>query len=260
MRFFAPVAFLGLLLCSPAFAVATSGGALGFDTAGSGATDREQLACTAECTTQCSYFAQFYAISAGGGSVGRVWYKIHSTRTDNFSFDSASTVMYYAKGWSTSTSNYAKWQVPAPTLGAWHDVIVTYDATSTSNTPSIYIDGVSKTVTTIQAPSGSLVTGTGPYYVGNNDTSGNPWDGGIARVAMWQSKILSAQEVSALHNGAYPGDIERATSSCFYDNAGGTNIGDSSHLNLGAATITNTLPFKGPQLRQPFPFSQMSGD
>lgn len=50
-------------------------------------------------------------------------------------------------GWSGSTNLVS---------GVWYHIVVTYDGSSTSNKPQIYINGVADTITTTTAPSGTL--------------------------------------------------------------------------------------------------------
>ena len=52
--------------------------------------------------------------------------------------------------WTTPTGSLA--------INAWHHVAVTYDRSSSSNVPTMYIDGVSQTVTVTQAASGTVTS------------------------------------------------------------------------------------------------------
>ena len=67
-------------------------------------------------------------------------------------------------GWSGSTNLSS---------GVWYHVVVTYDGSSTSNKPQIYINGVPDTITTSTAASGTLSNdGTLPLVLAHYNTGG----------------------------------------------------------------------------------------
>jgi hypothetical protein len=106
--------------------------------------------------------------------------------------------------WSTSTSNVGQWNFTAPGLGAWHHVLITYNATSTANVPIVYVDGVSQSLSQTIAPSGVITTLTGNWYLGNREDSARIFDGMLAHFAVWNGVILTPAEALMLYSGANP--------------------------------------------------------
>ena len=123
---------------------------------------------------------------------------------DNFeagSLGGGSNLYVYERARSSSPGN---WSCTAPSADAWHHVLVTYDSSSTTNDPAIYIDGVAQTVTENSTPAGTVVDNTSGYVIGNRgNDSARTWDGYLAEFATWD-RILSAEEIAALANGISP--------------------------------------------------------
>ena len=59
----------------------------------------------------------------------------------------------------TSTGGWGWWNTPANsvTLNAWHHVVVNYDKGSTSNVPTIFLDGNPVAIVVMNTPGMSLV-------------------------------------------------------------------------------------------------------
>ncbi|HLJ05356.1 MAG TPA: LamG-like jellyroll fold domain-containing protein, partial [Acetobacteraceae bacterium] len=101
------------------------------------------------------------------------------------------------------------WTFPGNGAGVWQHIAVTYDNSSTSNTPVAYVNGVAQTVTRTQVPTGTGGTASNPLIVGAVNQSGTQtWDGQIAQEAFWNGIILGAAEVSDLANGAPPSSVQ----------------------------------------------------
>jgi len=89
--------------------------------------------------------------------------------------------------------------VPADT---WTNVIITYDSSSTSNSPNIFINGSNVATHTIAIPEGDLKEIDGdPGYLGGVNFGGSPlnWFGLLADVAIWDT-VLSQSDVAAIYN------------------------------------------------------------
>jgi len=116
--------------------------------------------------------------------------------------------MEFDDGWgyvfvATQNSADGKWSIAKPTTGAWHHICITYDGSSTTNNPLIYLDGVSQAVTTRSTPSGTLLLPDGTVTIGRATGGGQEFDGRLAEFAMW-NRILTAGEVAALGKGFAP--------------------------------------------------------
>ena len=105
--------------------------------------------------------------------------------------------------WSSGIKSYRI--VDPISLNQWTHVAVTYDATSSTNLPVIYINGVSVSFTGAAPGLGTFsgITSTGGTpercTIGNNSNAGKTFDGQIADVAVWNS-ILSANEIRSIYS------------------------------------------------------------
>ena len=89
----------------------------------------------------------------------------------------------------------------ALSLKAWYHIAVTYDMTSASYDPILYINGVVVAWTTTPSPSGTTpqVT-TNPCYIGNSDAVAvAAWNGYLDEAAIW-NKILSPEDITKIYN------------------------------------------------------------
>jgi len=81
---------------------------------------------------------------------------------------------------------------------------VTYDSDLNSNTPIIYVDGSSQTITEITGPDGTRSDDdSDTLFLGNRSDSSRTYDGEQANYVMWDT-ILSATEIGALSRGVSP--------------------------------------------------------
>jgi hypothetical protein len=67
----------------------------------------------------------------------------------------------FSHAWSGGS---AAWTVTAPSENAWHHIVQTYNGSSASNNPIVYVDGQSVAVTVQSAPSGTLSSDSGTLY------------------------------------------------------------------------------------------------
>jgi hypothetical protein len=101
-----------------------------------------------------------------------------------------------------TSSGYGNWTTPSGsiTLNAWNYVVVTYDSSSTSNNPSIYINGVNQTVTEQRSPSNNFQSDA--LYnlsIGNRPGRGYTFDGTIDEIRALNS-ILSPDWITTEYN------------------------------------------------------------
>jgi hypothetical protein len=96
---------------------------------------------------------------------------------------------------AVTTVDWPTWTVAAPSLNTWVHVVVTWASPLT--TPTIYVNSVSQSVTTVGAPTGTFLPGTSALILGNA-VSSLPWDGQLAE-CFWYNRILTANEVRAVY-------------------------------------------------------------
>jgi len=88
-------------------------------------------------------------------------------------------------------------------LTTWYHVAITYNNSSTTNNPQIYINGISQSINEISTPNGALPTETGSIVIGNTYTETENYtynfDGIIQDVRVY-NRILSTNEIETLAN------------------------------------------------------------
>jgi hypothetical protein len=89
------------------------------------------------------------------------------------------------------------WYWDKPTYKTWVNVIVTLDATLTTNIPVAYYNAVSQTVSTFTAPTGTVANVNATQILGNRAAGDRVWNGIIAEFAVW-NRILTSDEITAL--------------------------------------------------------------
>lgn len=163
-----------------------------------------------------------------------------SGASDNISF-----VRHFA-------TNPGRWRTPADSLpaGTWSHVVVTHDGTT--NAPTIYVNGVSQALTTVQTPSGSLTSdASNDLIIGNVSDASDPFDGKIDEVRVY-NRALSATEIESLYRLGQPDKVNTSVSQpqgtgrldsglAGYwplDDGSGTNANDAS-TNNNDGTLTN---------------------
>jgi hypothetical protein len=180
---------LSLALLLAGLAHATSSG---FGANGAGASDQLSTGYTTHGTLR-TYAGWAYQTDQGGGQNGRVFDKRTGADAQVELFHSTDFVVEwcYERDWTTP----GIWCITPPSQNAWHHWAVTYDAGSTSNVPSLYIDGILQSLSSSSQPTGTLQTNTSSYVVGNraNDQA-RAWDGYHAEFAIW-NRLLSVSEV-----------------------------------------------------------------
>ena len=133
----------------------------------------------------------------GGNAFGRVFDKRASSggQTEVINNDTGSGNYAFSHQW---TSGQARWDFARPAANEWHHVLVTYNNGATTNNPIIYVDGVSVTVTQFTAdPTGSPVTTTDAFEIGNTSVADRFWDGQLCDFAIW-NRILTAKEATSI--------------------------------------------------------------
>jgi hypothetical protein len=147
-------------------------------------------------TEKMTLSAWIRPISDGEGSFGRV-IDFGNQDVAVFIGTSGGTVRaYYSAKFTGGTGT---WRTDTPiTLSEWTHVAVTFDATSASNNPVIYINGVASALTETSTPSGDYdgIT-TDTCHIGNNTGGSRTFDGQLADIAVWNS-ILPTADVHAI--------------------------------------------------------------
>lgn len=150
----------------------------------------------------------FYAtkLNAGGGGYGNIL-RIHDGTTasgvvfgtDDPSNNESGWGMIFVQRHTTTSGN---WSMPYPTPALVpHLYIITYDNSSTSNDPVMYLDGVQQSLIERVTPAGTPDYKDAKIYIGNIDQTGNvqtrTWGGDIYTTRIW-NRILTPTEIKLL--------------------------------------------------------------
>jgi len=132
--------------------------------------------------------AWVYPRTAGENSLGRILQKNYvSSGGFCASIDSNNKLIFQ----QIFSGSGATWKTNNNTLplNRWTHIAITYDRTSTSNDPVMYIDGIPQTVFETVAPSGTI-TNEGAHvdlFIGNDQPAGTDrtWDGVIDNIKIY---------------------------------------------------------------------------
>jgi uncharacterized delta-60 repeat protein len=170
--------------------------------------------------------AWIYPEGWGEGSLGRVIDKRQG---------GAQVLLLYL--WSTGQlafermfdGNDGKWQTPAGTiaLDTWQHIVVTYDESDPANDPSIYINGQLQTLNESSTPSGTAITNTDDYLVGNRGTGDRTFDGIIDELKIY-NRILTPQEINDRFLGKQEPTRNGLVLEYLMDEGSGNSLSDSS--------------------------------
>lgn len=126
-----------------------------------------------------------------------------------------------------------RWRIPSDAFvtGTWTHVAVSYDLSSVSNDPVIYLNGVAQTLTEEQTPSGLLLSAVGTHFVvGSNGSYANSIDGMLKDVRVY-NRVLSASEVATLYNNGVMDTSLVTNGMVFQGLCINSDLGDKSTLN-----------------------------
>jgi hypothetical protein len=81
--------------------------------------------------------------------------------------------------------------------GSWYHVAATYDRSSFTNVPTLYVNGVQTPSTTITGPSGTQPSYGGTGYIGNKSGLSRAWKGVIDDLRIY-NRLLTSAEIKTL--------------------------------------------------------------
>lgn len=120
----------------------------------------------------------------------------------NFRFDGSANnnALDFA---TTTTANGStvdgEWLAPPDSIGTgvWYHVAVSYDKSSPTNVPALYVNGVKVNVTKLTSPSVTPPSSAGTTYIGNRLDLTRDWDGLIDDLRIY-NRLLNDAEVQSL--------------------------------------------------------------
>lgn len=212
-------------------------------TCGSGTTDK--ISATITWPSKFSFFTWFYANSWTNNLAPRLWdVEIGGTFANSLSASTTGTVMQLS---STFSVTNGLWYMAVPATNRWHNIGITYDGSSTSNVPVVYMDGSPLSVTTTTTPSGTITTGAAVLSLGNRQTDSlRNFDGKMAHASFWTGVNLTANELIALSNGTSPLNIRPDKLMVYTPLYGANSEAKDWSPNHLTVTTTGTLGTSGP--------------
>ena len=144
-----------------------------------------------------------------------------------------------------TTSGIWTTDVNVPALGAWSHIVLTYNKSSTTNDPIIYVNGAPVTVTEFTTPVGAALSEYGNSFdVGNNSQLSSPYGGSLNGKLFdprMYNRILSAAEVTTLYNAGVPDETLVTDGLVFQGLAVYADQGDDASLAGTVLTSTDRL-------------------
>jgi hypothetical protein len=197
--------------------------------------------------TQTTIEAWIYPEGWGENSLGRVIDKREA---------GAQVLLLYM--WNTGQLAFERmfdgtdgqWQTQAGTiaLNTWQHIAVTYDDSDPANKPSIYINGQLQTLNESSTPSGTAVTNTDDYLVGNRGAGDRTFDGIIDELRIY-SRILTSEEINDSYAGKREPSREGLVIEYLMDDGSGTTVTDSSGNGRDGDMSANPATWGRPRAR-----------
>ena len=175
------------------------------------------------------------------------------TASNNFNIAFTSTAISFNTPNATTNGG---WTIVPPSVGQWHLFVATYDGSNNANNPTIYLDGISQTVTTATAPVGAFVQPfSSGVVIGNNASSGGVrcWNGSIQEFPVWDV-VLSGANVTSLWNASLGIDATKVVPASlrgYWKLNGLSPEPDYSVNNNNPGTVTGTTVLASPYPAQP---------
>ena len=138
----------------------------------------------------------FGGIASKGATTGGWFFIIRGTRQ---------SLEYYQS--FLNASDFGQWRtaLSSISIGVWTHVGVTYLSANSSNVPTLYINGVSGTVTVVASPGGAKDSdSTMNLYLGIDTIDAGSFRGVISEVAVWNS-ILTPEEMRSIYSSRIKG-------------------------------------------------------
>ena len=126
--------------------------------------------------------------SSSGGSTANTWWI----------YNDEGNVTFIMQG--TTVSSYKHVYMSAPSNSAWHHIAAVFDASTATGTITVYVDGVSQSLTTsLDTKDGTSNFAAEPLYImARNGTAGTFWTGYMDDVRVYAS-ALSAGQIGAVY-------------------------------------------------------------
>lgn len=160
----------------------------------SGSSSKLTTQFTAHSTLR-SYEVFLKRTGGGGSNLGRIFDKRTASAQVELWF--YNNPFEYDRVWAGGQGTW-KWADPVG-LNVWQHLVLTYDASATTNDPLFYVNAIPQALSSDSNPaSGPITNNADPYVIGNrgNDNA-RGWDGPMAYFRIY-NKILTPNEIKQL--------------------------------------------------------------
>lgn len=128
-------------------------------------------------------------------SLGRIVSKIGTGGWVFYFRSTSNSLSFFYNFFDFFSNDYREDSTSTPATNEWHNYAVTFDADSSSNRASFFLDGASYASTTGLTPGGNRVSDVGDdFVIGNTAAANGHMPGDLAYVQAWD-RILSAEEI-----------------------------------------------------------------
>lgn len=144
------------------------------------------------------------AVTPPGGGVSDIFVKFSAAQAKGFSMyvSSANKVGVFMTSGGLDTLQV---ETTAGIDGAPHQLLVTYSGNSAASGVTIYVDGVSQALTTLDTPITATMINSANFAVGCRDTGvGSPFKGVLFQTAAWGAELTAAQVLETYAGGVPP--------------------------------------------------------
>lgn len=190
-------------------------------TVGVASTDRIQTTLSTH-PVQRTWILRNVRTGTGGGNLGR-FFDVSAV----FLLDDNSTSRYQFGRAASSVNGF--WQIAFPANGVPGVVAVSYDETTgLSAVPSMYLDGIKRTLLAATQPTGTLTAKTGSFVVGNSSAGNRNYNGRLSDFLVFDS-ILSDGEIAELADPSRVWEDQRIWVPVSAGGAVSLTVADASH-------------------------------
>jgi arylsulfatase A-like enzyme/chitodextrinase len=178
-------------------------------------------------------------------SAGNQWERIFQKTLDfELIFESVNNKIVFGQRFS---SNWGYWRTVDNVIpdNAWSHIALTYDRTSTSNDPVIYINGVQQTLTETSIPSGNLATSSNTLTMGGMPSPNHTVNGILDELKFYEVVLTNSEVLVDFNSGGGSNDTIPPTVS-ISSLATGSIV---SHQMILAADATDNAGLAGVQFK-----------
>jgi hypothetical protein len=145
----------------------------------------------------------------------------------------------FIQDWSLTDG---QWQTPTSSLSSnqTHSVAIVYSSSATGNDPTIYIDGVSQTLTEVTSPSGSVGSDAAQNLILGTTDAGTNLLGGHIEHFTYDNTLWTAAQVNRHHWYGRPGGAVQVYHPLWTETLTNKGTATADGTNSGTTVVNST--------------------